>query len=92
MMKLFTKGQLIKTADYDNARYLYALCGTNLVTFRIYKMAKTGEINPLWQATNEGLNALEHYIFEFSSYVDKSGVTRYVLYNIRNGGVKIDDM
>lgn len=92
MMKLFTKGSLVRTVDYDNARYLYALCGSELVMFRIFKTLKSGEINPLWQATSTGLVVLDSYIFEFSKYTDKNGVVRYNLYNIHTGGVKIESM
>ena len=92
MMKLFSKGQLVRSTDYENARYIYALCGTNLITFRVYKTLKSGDMNPLWQATTTGLVPLQSYIFEFSHYFDKNGVERYNLYNIHTGGVKIDNM
>lgn len=93
MMKLFTKGQVIRTSDYDKARYVYAVCGTNIITFRIYKNLKDGSENPLYSATSGNVEVLKDYIFEFTHYLSKTtNKDVYVLLNIHNGGINIDKM
>lgn len=65
-MRLYTKGTIIRVANYENSRYIYTLCGSSLVTFRIYKTLRNGDSNLLYDATNSGLVESESYIFEFS--------------------------
>lgn len=92
-MKLFTKGNYVRSVEYENARYIYALCGANLVAFRVYKQLKDGEANPLWGVTGENaFTQMSPYIFEFSHYIDKNGKDRYTLYNVHTGGVKAEQM
>ena len=91
MMKLFTKGQVIRVSEYENARYVYTVCGTNIITFRIYKTLKDGSENPIYSATTGTIMTLTDYIFEFTHYTNReTGKEYYTLLNIHTGGIHID--
>lgn len=92
-MKFFVKGQVIRVAEYDSARYIYAFCGANIIPFRIYKTNKDGTPNDLYAATSNTVECLKDYIFAYTHYVNKTtGKDVYILHNIHTGGISIDKM